>query len=63
MPKFVNTAIELATSGLEITALFVSGAAPIAPICKLCLSLAPIVIGLVRNSFTSKAKQEITHVE
>lgn len=63
MPKFVNTVIDLAASGLEVTAIYVSGAAPIAPICKLCLILAPVIFALVRSSFTSRKTQEIIHVE
>jgi len=48
MPKIVNTALDLASSGLEIVAVYVTGAAPIAPICKLLLTLAPLASVAVR---------------
>lgn len=61
MQRFINTTVELAASGIELTAVYVTGAASIAPICKLCLLLAPVIYSLVRSMFTPQNEKETIH--
>lgn len=49
MPKFVNQTVEIVASGLELTAVFVVGAAPIAPLFKLGWLIMGLAFSAIRS--------------
>lgn len=63
MPKIVNTAVEIAASGLELTSAYVVGAAPIAPIIKLGWIVISLVFAAFRSIQNRSNNQENIHVE
>ena len=58
MPKFVNSALEVAASGLEVAFTYWIGGAFVGPIFKLCWPLVLLAFEKMKPLFNSEDKKE-----